>query len=595
MLNKFFKIFALAIALGIFIVANNVVLADEIDPDPLPITPTMSVSMPSNPDSMTIPKGSVATVATIRVGTDIVHWDDPIPTPPHFAVTGLCPVLSRFPKIFVPVWLAPVENDIFSFKAEMWVNLDGLKFSVHDLEVILNQELKDAGWGISVRVETQGPYDASLFIEARGKTPLPKGQDSGFTFRAFDIVFFFAPPSGGTLEMNFVDASVNDGQEASTQSAQIEIESSLPLISIFTQGSSPLASRDPEMRSVFVELDTRGRPVCAAEFQLSLEPQCGNPLPLEIFEILDVSSLASGWKVGWREVTWGGFGAADASGPEPTIECQVPKKVLVISIRARDLVGSAPLVKIDYSYRMQGRFARVDYSFQKAEINGGPSESALGGCLAETQNSHDFFELRYGDVTGDGTVSALDAQYVLGYLVGFYGFSELQMLLADVTGSGTVSPLDAAYILKRVVGLIEKFPAEEWCGAPAMTAREEEELLAEIYEQYPWIEKKIREYLNVPQKSALLQNYPNPFNPETWIPFELAESADSVITVYDTNGHLVRTIDLGYLTAGLYSAKAKAAYWDGTNATGERVASGMYLYHIQAGKFSATRRMVILK
>jgi len=99
----------------------------------------------------------------------------------------------------------------------------------------------------------------------------------------------------------------------------------------------------------------------------------------------------------------------------------------------------------------------------------------------------------------------------------------------------------------------------------------------------------------IPSSSELLCNFPNPFNPETWIPFKLAETADAVITIYDVYGHLVRTIDLGHLPAGLYSAKAKAAYWNGANAAGERVASGVYFYHIQAGKFSATRRMVILK
>jgi hypothetical protein len=99
----------------------------------------------------------------------------------------------------------------------------------------------------------------------------------------------------------------------------------------------------------------------------------------------------------------------------------------------------------------------------------------------------------------------------------------------------------------------------------------------------------------IPSRSELLSNFPNPFNPETWIPFNLAETADAVVTIYDVYGHLVRTIDLGSLHAGLYSTKAKAAYWNGTNAFGERVASGIYFYHLQAGEFSATRRMVILK
>jgi len=99
----------------------------------------------------------------------------------------------------------------------------------------------------------------------------------------------------------------------------------------------------------------------------------------------------------------------------------------------------------------------------------------------------------------------------------------------------------------------------------------------------------------IPSRSELLSNFPNPFNPETWIPFKLAGAADATITVYDVYGHLVRTIELGQLHAGLYSTKAKAAYWDGTNAFGERVASGIYFYHLKAGEFSATRRMVILK
>jgi hypothetical protein len=99
----------------------------------------------------------------------------------------------------------------------------------------------------------------------------------------------------------------------------------------------------------------------------------------------------------------------------------------------------------------------------------------------------------------------------------------------------------------------------------------------------------------VPERTSLLQNYPNPFNPETWIPFELSESADVTITVYSPSGQIVRTLELGALPSGSYTSRAKAAYWDGTNDMGERVASGLYLYRIEAGSFSAMRRMVILK
>ncbi|MBM3239149.1 T9SS type A sorting domain-containing protein [Candidatus Poribacteria bacterium] len=99
----------------------------------------------------------------------------------------------------------------------------------------------------------------------------------------------------------------------------------------------------------------------------------------------------------------------------------------------------------------------------------------------------------------------------------------------------------------------------------------------------------------IPKYSKLLQNWPNPFNPETWIPFQLSKDADVTLTIYDIQGRLVRRLDVGYIPAGIYSTKHNAIYWNGTNDSGERVSSGIYFYHIQAGKFSASRKMVILK
>ena len=96
-------------------------------------------------------------------------------------------------------------------------------------------------------------------------------------------------------------------------------------------------------------------------------------------------------------------------------------------------------------------------------------------------------------------------------------------------------------------------------------------------------------------KTKLLPNYPNPFNPETWIPFQLANDADVRLKIYDSNGVLIRRLNLGYRPAGFYMDKTKAVYWDGRSETGERVASGVYFYQLHAGDFTSTRRMVILK
>ena len=98
-----------------------------------------------------------------------------------------------------------------------------------------------------------------------------------------------------------------------------------------------------------------------------------------------------------------------------------------------------------------------------------------------------------------------------------------------------------------------------------------------------------------PNRSLLLQNYPNPFNPETWIPYKLASPANISIEIYDAVGILVRRLELGQRDAGFYQSRNHAAYWDGSNNKGERVSSGIYFYHFQAGDYSAARKMIILK
>ena len=93
-------------------------------------------------------------------------------------------------------------------------------------------------------------------------------------------------------------------------------------------------------------------------------------------------------------------------------------------------------------------------------------------------------------------------------------------------------------------------------------------------------------------KSALVnrlsQNFPNPFNPETWIPYQLASDTNVSLHIYDVQGRRIYSKALGYRKAGSHTA-----YWDGHNATGESVASGVYFYAIQTGTFHATRKMFI--
>ena len=97
------------------------------------------------------------------------------------------------------------------------------------------------------------------------------------------------------------------------------------------------------------------------------------------------------------------------------------------------------------------------------------------------------------------------------------------------------------------------------------------------------------------KQTTILQNYPNPFNPETWFPYDLAEEAKVILKIYDVRGGLVRQLNIGLQEPGRYRSQEKAAYWDGKDQYGTKVASGIYFYTFSAGDFQRTRRLVILK
>ena len=99
----------------------------------------------------------------------------------------------------------------------------------------------------------------------------------------------------------------------------------------------------------------------------------------------------------------------------------------------------------------------------------------------------------------------------------------------------------------------------------------------------------------LPEQTALLPNYPNPFNPETWIPYELSEAANVVITIYNSVGKTVQTLDLGHQASGVYRSKSRSAYWNGRNQLGEQAASGIYYYVLSANAFRTTSKMLLLK
>ena len=93
----------------------------------------------------------------------------------------------------------------------------------------------------------------------------------------------------------------------------------------------------------------------------------------------------------------------------------------------------------------------------------------------------------------------------------------------------------------------------------------------------------------IPTGYALLQNYPNPFNAGTVIPFDLGQGGDWTLQVYNVAGQVVRTFT-GHDAPGRVDVS-----WDGNNASGSNMASGVYFYRVVSGEFAATRKMTLLK
>ena len=210
-----------------------------------------------------------------------------------------------------------------------------------------------------------------------------------------------------------------------------------------------------------------------------------------------------------------------------------------------------------------------------------------------------------GDLNADGIINIQDIVLIAA------SFGETTDTEADLNDDGVVNAQDLVIVANALT---------DTAAAPVMPAHASEQLTAAQVEQWLRLAKREASQLNptsrlpsgisyergilileqilatlTPRTTTLLPNYPNPFNPETWIPYQLAESANVAVTIYSTDGQLVRTLELGHQAVGVYESRNRAAHWDGRNELGEQVASGIYFYVLTAGDFSATRKMLILK
>ena len=203
---------------------------------------------------------------------------------------------------------------------------------------------------------------------------------------------------------------------------------------------------------------------------------------------------------------------------------------------------------------------------------------------------------RAEDVNDDGVVNIQDL-VVVSSNIGKIGENK-----ADVNSDGVVDIVDlvkvaaalgnagaAPFLYPQTLAMLTASDVQSWL------AQAQHLNLTDIASQrgIRFLEQLLA--VLTPQETILLPNYPNPFNPETWIPYQLANSSDVQILIYDTRGIAIRRLALGHQSKGYYTTRSRAAYWDGRNDLGERVATGVYFYQLQTDDMSLMRKMVILK
>ena len=259
-------------------------------------------------------------------------------------------------------------------------------------------------------------------------------------------------------------------------------------------------------------------------------------------------------------------------------------------LSAQGVSGTGTLLQVTFKAKSDGDTRLVLQNFEFGATTGdlipaGPHEVRITveGLLAT------------GDVNRDGRVSILDLILVAQQL----GNRVSAGSAVDINGDGVVSILDLIRVAQGIAGSsaappvgtqsVDAVTIEAWIAQ----ARLEDDGSLAFKQGIENLESLLASL--IPEETALLANYPNPFNPETWMPYQLAESAEVTLTIYDMNGQLVRRLALGHQAAGMYRSRSRAVYWDGRNQLGESVASGLYFYTLTAGEFSATRRMLILK
>ncbi|MBN2289222.1 MAG: T9SS type A sorting domain-containing protein [Candidatus Glassbacteria bacterium] len=230
----------------------------------------------------------------------------------------------------------------------------------------------------------------------------------------------------------------------------------------------------------------------------------------------------------------------------------------------------------------QDRSAKLSMAYEAID-----KATATLSINLENQGSLNFAALRvkydtdkfvFGEVKAAQRLEGVDVHFANNETEGIYSIVVINIKGRPIsTGNGAILTIPVS-----AVG--EKFDGEGEISL--LEAGFEPDVAAEINGE------ALSPKAILPKAFALGQNYPNPFNPSTTIAFDIPEGKEAFVrlNVYNIRGQLVRTLASETMDEGSYKIE-----WDGKDNNGRFVASGVYFYRIQAGEFSKTRKMVILK
>jgi oligosaccharide 4-alpha-D-glucosyltransferase len=205
-------------------------------------------------------------------------------------------------------------------------------------------------------------------------------------------------------------------------------------------------------------------------------------------------------------------------------------------------------------------------------------------------------EGRRGDVNGDGEIDVRDIVVMANHILGHTLLDGDALCRADCTGDGVINILDALSVSNIIIGIVPECPGNGLCR-PKVTP-ELVELMTSLepyfsVEDFERIMMLVTSEIELPWEYRLTQNVPNPFNPTTSIQYSVVSDQSlplAVLKIYNVLGQEVKTLVNGVQGPGTYTVQ-----WDGTDALGNEVSSGVYFYTFQAGEYKDVKKMLLLR